>query len=502
MGLFRNVIYYLTGSVLAQLAASARGVLLAKVLVPAEYGLYIGAVTFQGLAPIACLGTVETLLKETPFLRGRGDSEGVRRLEGGILGSIIAAGALLVIIEILAECVTGGMGVAGERWCSRMAVIASAASLLSAFHTHRCVAREDFKLAGVLEALRAFAGLVGIVLLGWLWKGVGAVAGLMVVEAIVAGFALWRSHAAHGVVRPTFHRGELVRAVRIGFPITVVWWLYMLNASTGRVVAGLFMGAAAVGLFGFAASIAMLFNMIPNVVGRVTYPRINRAIGESMTPEAAEEIVLKPTRVLAMVWPVGQIALWFSLRPVLELHFAKYLPALGVTQILILASYFSVLVRNGANYLVASNAQGVMLRIVLTSLGINVVVTPLLVWLGLGVVGIGLGGAIATVVLVLTIWRRVGTGLGLDGAQLRAVLAGFGMPLLLVGLALGVTEASVRLLGAESLTRAGVGLVLALAIYLGGLTRWGVAREDLGSVLKEARAMWRRRFPAARQAEG
>jgi O-antigen/teichoic acid export membrane protein len=467
MGLLRNAFHYLAGSVFAQVAGAARSFLLARIMVPAQYGLWVGATTFHGLSAIACLGTVETLLKEVPYHYGKTDRAAVEKVEQAVLLSVALGALLLIVIEAVAEVCFPWGGIAGEAVTSRLAVLASIASLFSAFYTHRCAAREDFRSVGLVEAARAVLGCIFALLLALPWKARGAVWGLVVAEAVLCVVTMRMSVRLHGRVGLHWVPVELWRVVKVGFPITVIWWVYMVHASVGRMAAGYFLGAAAVGLYGFAVSTAMVFAMVPNIIGRVTYPQVNKALGASRMGEQAEQVLLLPTRAIAMVWPCAQIMLWFLLPPAYLAFFPKYLASLETTRILIVGSFFSVLVRNGANFLVASNRQVLALGYVVVSILVNGAVTLAAIRVSPSIDGIALGSSLASAALAFLIWWGTLTLLGQTrGARLVAI-AKLALPLGFVLLAVGLVEVVLRWTGiAAGWTFAVLGILLSQALYL------------------------------------
>jgi len=315
------------------------------------------------------------------------------------------------------------------------------------------------------------------------------VLGLALAEAVVALFTLRYSQALHGRVVPRFPYRELVHVVKVGFPITLVWWVYMVHVSLGRICAGLLLGTAAVGLYGFATSTAMVFSMIPNVIGRVTYPRLNRVLGTTPTREAVEDALLRPTRMLALVWPGFQIFLWFALPAAYHLFFTHYLEALPATYVLILASYFGVLVRNGANYLIATNHQGRMLLYVLISMTVNLTVAVTLVGAGWGIDGIAVGSFLAMTVLSLLIWHRAFVVIALGRREAAAIGLRFAAPLLLLAGILAVTEALLRRLDLSLPVRAISGCILASGAYACSLVAWRSARRDMTDLALRLRAV-------------
>ena len=67
----KNIAYAFVGVIIGQVLGSFNSFFLAKILSPADYGIWMTLIMIGSFSPILCFGTVETLLKEYPFLIGK-----------------------------------------------------------------------------------------------------------------------------------------------------------------------------------------------------------------------------------------------------------------------------------------------------------------------------------------------------------------------------------------------------------------------------------------------
>jgi O-antigen/teichoic acid export membrane protein len=135
----------------------------------------------------------------------------------------------------------------------------------------------------------------------------------LVHEAGVCLAAAWLSIREHGRPGISFRPELLWHAVRVGFPITLLWWVLILQGSVDRVVLGSLLGASAVGYFGFGLSLAGLLGLLPTVVARVLYPKVSKQFGVASDPDAMKALVLGPTLALAALMANLQLLLLASM---------------------------------------------------------------------------------------------------------------------------------------------------------------------------------------------
>lgn len=90
-------------------------------------------------------------------------------------------------------------------------------------------------------------------------------------------------------------------------------------------------------------------------------------------------------------------------------------PGMIAGQILLLGLFFGSLLRNGANYLIASNQERIFLKYILISLTFNIIANVGLVKGGWNLEGVALGTSTAGFLLTTLVWRRVFWCLGFDG---------------------------------------------------------------------------------------
>jgi O-antigen/teichoic acid export membrane protein len=174
------------------------------------------------------------------------------------------------------------------------------------------------------------------------------------------------------------------------------------------------LGEAATGYYGLGISLIAPLILIPQAVGQVLYPKINEGIGNNANPKEMRLLVVTSAHALSIFLPAVIGALILIAPAIFHHVFPKYVPGLGSAQILILGSFFICLVRNGVNFLIATDRQYLLLKYVAISLITTVIGNLVLIRLGMGIEGIAISTAFSGALLTSLVWKSVFRGMGCD----------------------------------------------------------------------------------------
>ena len=258
-----------------------------------------------------------------------------------------------------------------------------------------------------MDFLRSILALLLIGGLAFVGGLRGAVMGYLLHELAMCAIAASSNIRAHGMPGISFHPGTLKNVIRIGFPITLLWWILTLTGTVDRIVLGSLLGPLSVGYYGVGLSMAGVLGLVPMVVGRVLYPTVSRQFGKDSRPISMKGVVLAPTLALGNLVANIQVALLIAMPMLYHRFLPKYEPGLIGGEILIMGSFFGCLLRNGANYLIAANSERVFLKYIVITLVVNVALDLALVKGGLGITGVALGTSASGLLLSTLVWRRV-----------------------------------------------------------------------------------------------
>jgi O-antigen/teichoic acid export membrane protein len=297
----RDILVFFSAVSLAKVLGVFTTFLVAKFLSPADYGLFITLTVINSYTPIICLGTMETMVKQYPFLLGKGAPDDARRLESTVYSSIV--------LSILVTGAAGGVSVLLlSLHMERMLLMAvaliiavSAFDFFAMFTYNRSMAHQDFKLTSFLESSRSILAFVIIIPMAYGFHFKGAVIGYALSCLTIQLLSIKWGNDAFG--KPSFGlvRKDLLDAVRIGLPISLIWWLLGIYQTLDRVVSMALLGSELTGIYGLGTRVINVLALIPVSAGRVLYPKISEEVGRGSDQKYLEKLVIEPARSLGMI---------------------------------------------------------------------------------------------------------------------------------------------------------------------------------------------------------
>lgn len=403
----KNIFYVFITATFAKIIGAISALIIPKILEPANYGVWATLLLIMTYAPIAALGTVEALLKQYPYFIGNGQLTKARECEENVLGSICLVAILFCICAVLAPVVISYLKLERYQIEIRIMLLTASVSSFSGFFYFRLAAHHKFKACGIVDAFRSIMMLLFVSIFAWQWGLRGAVVGYLVVEIVVCATSMLLSFNISGRIKIHFDSTLIWQAIKVGFPITIIWWSLTFQSSVDRLVSASFLGKEMTGYYCLGISFVSMLALIPGAVSRVLYPKINEGIGKNLSSEKLSTLIILPVRTLSLIIPALVGGLVIIIPTIYNLLFKKYFSGLYSAQLLFLGFFFGGLIGNGANYLIAKNKQNILFMFVLISLVANAVSAIYFIYLGLGIQGVAFSTSLASALLVTLIWRLV-----------------------------------------------------------------------------------------------
>jgi O-antigen/teichoic acid export membrane protein len=429
--LARNMILFVAATVAARLFGVVRTFWLARVLNPADYGVWIFILLISAYAPILNLGTLETLVKKVPFFQGKGDTRSIRETEGGAFSFSLFIGALFLVAAALAPLALGGETLHRFVLPAQLMLLSVSFTSVSSFWFFRMQARQGFDMVSAITTGRAAVVLVLQIALSYRFGLVGAVAGYLLSEVVVFGAAFWLDRRTNQPVLPRVGLRLYGNLIRTGLPITIVWWTFMIQTTVDRIVSMAMLGEAPTGYYGIGMSIAAMFLLLPDAINQVLYPHINETYGRTKDRRKLAALVVDPARIIALALPLFACLSMLTLPLVFTVIVPRYMPGLATAQILIVSALYAALTKGGTNLLISIDRQWSVLGNIAACIAINLCGNVVLVRLGLGIEGIAISTAVASSVFAVTIWLLVFRAIGYRAREsVGAATALFGPALL------------------------------------------------------------------------
>ncbi len=318
------------GRVLLRLVGS---LLVARLLLPAEMGVFNAVGVVLTYVPFLHLGLINGLQRELPLLIGQG-----RRARGCELASTAQFWALAC--GVLCGVAAAGWGVSElvrGNWQWGLAWVARAVALLCLipmlYFTATFRTGQEFIRLGLANFVGAmFGGLM--VLAVWGLGFEGQCIRLAATSLLTCGI-LWWWHPIR--VRPRFRWADFLELLKVGAPLFVA--SYLRRASMGldrlmlaRGVAAGTVAKAELGAYTLAILTVTAGGQVIVALGQVAYPRMLKDYGRTGNARAALKWVVRPTLLLAGASLPIFVGLWFALPPLVRLALPRYVAGVEAAQ--------------------------------------------------------------------------------------------------------------------------------------------------------------------------
>lgn len=387
--------------------------LLPNILQPSDYGMWLILVLIASYAPILCFGTVETLLKQYPFYYGMNDIIKIKELENGVFSSLIISTLILLFIAASSAVILR----TELEYYVQIMFLSAAICFFSSFFSFRFVARQNFKVVSYLEASRAFITFAFLISFSYFWGLKGTILGFFITEILIFFLSLSLNSKINDKLGFNFNPNYILKLIKIGLPITLVWWAFMLQSTVDRLISMSLLGKTETGYYGLGVSIVSVLILIPQIIGRVLYPKINESVGKNLICDELYKLVVIPTKLLSMALPLLIGILLFSSPWIYKFMFPKYMPGLYSAQILFLGSFFLCLIRNGANFIISKDKQLTLLFYAAICLIANTAGSYFLIKIGMKLEGIAISTTISGLIFSILVWRSVFDLMGYSGKE-------------------------------------------------------------------------------------
>lgn len=386
--MIRDTALYGAANNIAQLIGVVNSIALRRFMGPTAMGIWSILQVILGYCGYASFGTTKALMRDYPYLRGRGEHEKADQLKDlvwtfSMAGSVIPA--VLISLYLVFD------------W-SRLELPLRIGLLFIVlflfvqrfYDMIMALLRSDkkFTVLSQLIVLNAVLGLGVSFVLVWKWKLYGLLAGTALVTL---GCLFFVRKASPYRFRGRWDRPALMKELKLGIPLVATAFLVELLKSMDKWILAQKLSFHDVGLYSIAMMASSYVYSFPMMFAHVWYPHLQEEYGRKGNASGIGDYLLKPVLALSVLCPfLAGLAIF--LIPVL-IHIFLPLFTAGVLpmKIYLVGTFFILLAQFGGNFLVTLDRYLVNIPILLVSLALNFVLNLNFINLGWGLPGVALG---------------------------------------------------------------------------------------------------------------
>ena len=391
-----TIVYALT-SLVSQLLAMLRGIIVARSLGPATFGIWSGLGYIVTYSSYSSLGLFMSMSREYAYFTGKGDQPQVERIKDtafsfGTLMACLVTLSLLMVAFLTRDRYSQVVGIG-------ICAIAVATLLERVFMFYIAIYRLE-KRIGALSLAMLMSAVLYSILAVFLVRDWGLYALFFAFPLSSIPGILYLVARTNERFRLRFDVSQFLSLLRIGLPLHFGEGLAgTLMQTVGGMVILIFLGTTEMGYYGIGGTLVGVVLQVPSALAWVTNPYLLERYGKTEDIRSMESYSAKPTLLLAYLMPlvIGGVvlALPLAIRHVLP----AYLPGLKAIRILLWGNFFRSLGFLAGNFLVAMDRQLHLVLIRFGGVALNVTLLYVLLSLGLRLEGVALASALSFLAL-------------------------------------------------------------------------------------------------------
>ncbi len=477
-------------SAVSQVTAIVQSFLIMRVLLPGALGVWLGFGVACGYSAYLHLGLDYGMGMRLPYYRGRGDAHMEGECEDSTfitwtgLALLFSAG---MTVYALAQLRTNPTLAWTLFVVAMMAPLEQQSGFLGRWQT---AARSDFQLPSFMAVGRAVAAVLILVPTAYFFGAKGMMLGSLFLSLVMC--LTWWSRTTFRYRARVSMRAAL-DTVGVGLPVLIISLAGTLIQTIDRVIIASRLGATSLGYYGVTSLGGALLLGVLSQSGSAMGPHLSEELGRSDGKAAAlDRFLVKPTIINAFIAAAGVMVLMFVVPAFIRLLLPRYVPGIPAFYAFVPGFFFLVLVYSShnilANILIAGSPRKIVVMAGFQAVALLVEIGCALLFIRLdwGITGVAVASTLSYAVyggciLGATTWHVVH-----DPARRLVFLFHVTVPFFYCGLAMGASMWVGRLLAANAIAQAAIGLVTSLLLLV-PLTLWlesriGVMRDLRGIV--------------------
>lgn len=382
---------YISGQLFFLLALFILNTVSARLLGPAQMGIWnlVNLIAEYGF--VASLGIINGMGREIPLGIGRGDSRDVDRVTfNALFTSISVVMVLLVAASFIYD------ESSSRSMYYTMGIFLLASRIMNSFTYILIRSWQHFIFLGMQQFVMGGLQFACLLLLFW-YRNLPAVL-IITMIPLLAGSLFALKYV------PNLHSDQLDfkvvgRLVSTGFPIYLVGIIYSLFATTDRILITSCLGVKQLGLYTPAMIAVSIISLVPTFVANIMYPKLTQIYGRTNNYEQMKPCLRKMIQVNVLSTLLLSVILYLAFKLVVIPYFlTEYAIALYPMATLLVAAVVSSVGHGFGDFFNAIGKQRIYLVNVSCALVINVAAGFLLIRLTrLELMSVSLGTLIAVI---------------------------------------------------------------------------------------------------------
>lgn len=367
------------------------GLIIAKVLGPASFGVYSALMLIVTYSHYSNLGLLFAMTKKVPFYRGKKQYSKVKETENIAFSGIMIIILFVSLVLIIASFFIRNVSV---NTINGLRIIAGIITLqqIFYFYQHYLRAEKKFSIMGKILLIYSIAYFIFIIPLIIKFRLEGVFFAMLLAYIMVISYL---SKKDEFKLKIRFMPKKTVQLIKIGFPLLTMGIIMVFFISIDKIMIIKFMDKLQLGYYSFAAIVAGIVGFIPQSISHITFPYLVERYGEKEDKAHIKNYLFQPTLILSYLIPIV-IGLVFITAPVAIYYvLPKYLPGIIPFKILICAAFFMSITLPASNFLITINKERKIILFQAISIILAIILNYIFIINGYGINGVAIATAIS-----------------------------------------------------------------------------------------------------------
>lgn len=367
------------------------GLVIAKVLGPAAFGVFSALTLIVNYSQYSHLGLMTAMVKKVPFYNGKKEYNKAKETKDIVFSVTIITIILISIGLIIASFFIKNLAL---NTINSLRIIAAVIILQQIFFFYQDHLRVEkkFLMIGKILLIYSITYFISIIILIIKFRLEGVFFASLIAYTIVLLYLFNKERFKFKIkIMP----GKTVQLIRFGFPLFTMGIIGIFLASIDKIMIIKFMDKTQLGYYSIAIMIAGIIYFVPHAISYVTFSHILERYGKKEDKAHIKNYLFQPTSILSYLMPIV-IGLVFITAPVAIYYILpQYIQGITSVKILVCAIFFMSVTTAAGNFLITINKERKILLFQAISVILAIILNYIFIMMGYGIKGVAIATAIS-----------------------------------------------------------------------------------------------------------
>jgi len=367
------------------------GLIIAKVLGPASFGVYSALMLIVTYSQYSHLGLLSAMIKKVPFYNGKKEYKKAREVK-----NITFSASLIIILFISLALIIASFFIKNldTHTINSIRIVATIIILqqLLFFYQHYLMFEKKFFMVGKTLLVYSITYFIFIIVLIMKFRLEGVFFALLIAYASVIFYIFKKERFKFKI---TIMPRKSIQLIKFGFPLLTMGIITIFLTSIDKLMIIKFMDNVQLGYYSIAVMIAGVIFFIPHSISYIMFPHILEKYGEKEDKIYLKNYLFQPTLIISYLLPIVMGVVFITAPVVIYYILPKYIQGITSAKILICAIFFMSIIVSASNFLITINKERKILLVQAISVIVAIILNYFFIINGYGINGVAIATAIS-----------------------------------------------------------------------------------------------------------